>query len=89
MEITKLSAALVTLFAIDFISFGLIDECLRLFKLLKLRSRLIVEFLRSFLLAWKVARSSGEIDENLRPDKLDELAALDMLLFSVVVGELF
>ena len=48
---TRLSAALVTLFAIDFISFGLIDECRLLFRLLKLRSRLIAEFLRSLRFA--------------------------------------
>ena len=85
---TKLSAALVTLLAIDLMSFGLMDEWRRLFRLFRLRSRLMVEFLRSLRFAWNWARSSGEIELNRRPDRLDELAALEMLLFSTV-GELW
>lgn len=87
VEITKLSAALVTLLAIDWMSIGLIDECRRLFRLFKLRSRLVVELLRSLRFAWNWARSSGEIELNRRPDKLEELAAREMLLLSTV-GEL-
>jgi hypothetical protein len=36
-----------------------------------------------------LAKSSGEIEEKRRPAKFDELAARAMLLFSLVVGELF
>lgn len=68
-------------------SIGLIDECRRLFRLFKLRSRLVVELLRSLRFAWNWARSSGEIELNRRPDKLEELAAREMLLLSTV-GEL-
>lgn len=82
------SAALDTLLATRLMSFGLIAEWRRLLSWLKLRSSVIPDPRRSLRVALKLARSSGEIEENLRPARFDELAARAMLLFSFVVGEL-